>query len=115
LEPLPEPVLHKGYLGPEMLPYGEARQDETRAQIELAVRKAFPAGQAPSVVFRTGRPAAEVGSYVQSEGCDLVVVGPHEKRGLLDLGDTAAGIAQGCPCPVLLARPVSGRAAGPIV
>jgi nucleotide-binding universal stress UspA family protein len=115
LAPAPEPRLQDGDLGPEMLQYHESHQDETRTQIEMLVQKAFPAGQAPPVVFRRGRPAVEISSHAQAEGSDLLVVGPHEKRGLLDLGDTAMRIAHSCPCPMLLAKPVSEAAAGPIV
>jgi nucleotide-binding universal stress UspA family protein len=105
LDPLPEDRLGSLYLGPEMVRYAELRQEEVRRDVELAVQKVLPAEPAPDLMFREGRPDAELCALAQKDGDDLMIVGPHEKQGILDLGDTALRVVHSSPCSVLVARP----------
>ena len=47
---------------------------------------------------RIGRPARVLLEYARESGVDTIVIGPHEKRGLFDLGSTTRGIVSGARC-----------------
>jgi nucleotide-binding universal stress UspA family protein len=106
LDPLPEASVQKMYLGSGTLKYEELRQEETRRNVELAVEKAFPADARPVLRFVTGRTHQEICNFAREQQADLLVIGPHEKHGILGLGDTAMRVAHHSPCPVLMARPL---------
>lgn len=106
LDPVPEATVQKLYLGPQMLRYQELRQEESRRSVEQSVEKFFPTEPRPALHFRIGRPHSELCDAARDLQAELLVVGPHEKQGMLDLGDTAMRVAHHCPCTVLVARPL---------
>jgi nucleotide-binding universal stress UspA family protein len=61
-----------------------------------------------------GRAAEEIVRLAEEEGCDLIVMGTHGRRGLarLLLGSVAEAVSRRAPCPVLTVRP---NAAGAIL
>lgn len=64
------------------------------------------AGARLRYLLREGDPTEGIAEYAAAEGCDLVVVGSHGRRGLrrLLLGSVAEATVRHAPCSVLVAR-----------
>jgi nucleotide-binding universal stress UspA family protein len=80
---------------------------EARSYLEFHLRMARR--QCPSPVtghFAEGDPAEEILKCARAIGADLLLVGTHDRVGLekLLLGSTAAKVAKGAHCPVLIVR-----------
>jgi universal stress protein A len=60
-----------------------------------------------SKILRLGSPRHVIVEVASEVGADLVVIGSHSKRGLLDiaLGDTARHVSTHAPCEVLMVVP----------
>jgi len=58
-------------------------------------------------ILRPGSARHMIVEVAQEVGADLIVIGSHSKRGLLDiaLGGTARHISEHAPCPVVMAAP----------
>jgi nucleotide-binding universal stress UspA family protein len=58
----------------------------------------------------TGRAAESIGEACKKNGCDLIIMGTHGRKGLgrLVLGSDAAAVVQSSDVPVLLVRPEAG-------
>jgi nucleotide-binding universal stress UspA family protein len=58
-------------------------------------------------LLRQGSPRHLIVEVAQEVGADLVVIGSHSKRGLLDiaLGGTARHVSEHAPCPVVMVTP----------
>jgi nucleotide-binding universal stress UspA family protein len=56
-----------------------------------------------------GRPADVIPIYFKSQGCDLMIMGSHSKRGVVDtvLGNVAGALLRHIEAPVILVRPSS--------
>ena len=57
--------------------------------------------------FLTGKPGPLIVAAAERLGVDLIIIGTHSKRHVLDvlLGGTAAYISRHALCPVMLAQP----------
>jgi nucleotide-binding universal stress UspA family protein len=104
LDQFPEPVLMRLYPEHDLKTDLQLLVEGIRARIEAEVESVFPAEARPQVVFPVGPPYLEVCRHAEMGHFGLVIVGTHEKRGALNLGNTAARIAHHCPCSVLVAR-----------
>jgi nucleotide-binding universal stress UspA family protein len=81
---------------------------EARSYLDFHLRMARRQCPAPVTGhFAEGDPADEILKCARAISADLVLVGTHDRVGLekLLLGSTAAKIAQGAHCPVLVVRP----------
>lgn len=60
-----------------------------------------------SKILRLGGPRHVIVEVAQEVEADLLVIGSHSKRGLLDiaLGDTARHVSRHAPCPVVMITP----------
>jgi nucleotide-binding universal stress UspA family protein len=65
------------------------------------------AGVAVSPILRVGNPRQVIVEVATRLKADLVILGSHSKRGLLDiaLGGTAQQVSKAAPCLVLLVSP----------
>jgi universal stress protein E len=63
-------------------------------------------GPAPNVLVRTGNPARLICDAVEQEKADLLILGPHERREMLDgmTGTIAEKVLAARKCPLLLVR-----------
>ena len=64
-------------------------------------------GLTVSKIVRLGSPRHAIVEVASEIGADLLVIGSHSKRGLLDiaLGDTARHVSTHAPCTVLMVAP----------
>ena len=60
-----------------------------------------------TTILRTGSPRHLIIEVAQEVDADLLVIGSHSKRGLLDiaLGGTARHVSEHAPCPVVMVAP----------
>jgi nucleotide-binding universal stress UspA family protein len=60
-----------------------------------------------SKILRVGSPRHLIVEVANEVGADLIVIGSHSKRGLLDiaLGDTARHVSSHAPCTVVMTAP----------
>ena len=66
-------------------------------------------------ILRTGNPRDVIVQVVTNLKADLLILGSHSKRGLMDiaLGGTAQQVGKTAPCPVVLVSPqLAGGGAG---
>jgi nucleotide-binding universal stress UspA family protein len=66
-------------------------------------------------VLKVGEPRTLIISTAEKLGVDLLVIGAHSKRGIVDtlLGGTAAYLSRHAPCPVVTVQPrEEGRLVG---
>jgi universal stress protein E len=64
-------------------------------------------GLETATILRVGDPRAVIPEVATSLKADLLILGSHSKRGLLDivLGGTAQQVSRSAPCTVLLVSP----------
>src|SRR6266540_4554940 len=93
-----------------------ARIDET---MEQKMKTFLSVGEAVEVsithVLKVGEPRTLIISTAEKLGVDLLVIGAHSKRGIVDvlLGGTAAYLSRHAPCPVVTVQPrEEGRLVG---
>jgi nucleotide-binding universal stress UspA family protein len=85
-----------------------ARIDETmeqRMKTFLSVREAV---EVPiTQIVKVGEPRTLIMSTAEKLGVDLLVIGAHNKRGIVDalLGGTAAYLSRHAPCSVVTVQP----------
>ena len=82
----------------------ELRLKQIREDLETQLIAHASGKPLPRVEYRVGTPDREICTYAAETGQDLLIVGAHVKRGMLDFGNTAARVAHHCPCSVLVAR-----------
>jgi nucleotide-binding universal stress UspA family protein len=99
-------------LGPENVTFGEAagqRQPEGyRQRLWDDLHTVRPPAEVPvEYVLAEGDPAHEITRIAQERNCDLIVLGTHGRRGLLErllLGSVAEVVVRTACCPVLTIR-----------
>jgi nucleotide-binding universal stress UspA family protein len=91
--------------------YRQSQIQQTDAQMKAKVKALF-AGMSPldlpvTAQLGTGKPGPLIVATAERLGVDLIVIGTHSTRNLLDvlLGGTAAYVSRHALCPVILARP----------
>jgi nucleotide-binding universal stress UspA family protein len=91
--------------------YRQSQIQQTDAQMQAKMTGLFANLCWPdvpiTVLFLTGRPGPRIIATAEQLGVDLIVIGTHSKRHVLDvlLGGTAAYVSRHALCPVLLAQP----------
>jgi len=78
-----------------------------RAMLDRIVTQEDRAQLKAVTAIRTGNsPAAEIASYANEEGADIIVMGTHGRRaiGHLLMGSVAEKVVRIAPCPVLTVR-----------
>ena len=105
------PALPTGYLPTEL---ASRQQEERRRTDSLMVHKmdAYVAplraeGVEVTPILRVGDPRDVIVQVATSMQADLLILGSHSKRGLLDivLGGTAQHVSKSAPCLVVLVSP----------
>ncbi len=87
---------------------------EDRKAVERIGKRARKQTDVPiEVVFRAGRPAAEIAAYASEQGISLIVMCSHGRGGFerLWLGSVADELIRQLPVPLLLIRAARGAAA----
>ncbi len=81
----------------------EAKWVHWRAQLEQLAGLISSFGLATGTVIRGGVPADSILDSAREQGCDLIVMGTHGRRGWarLRLGSVAEAVIRQAPCPVL--------------
>jgi nucleotide-binding universal stress UspA family protein len=61
--------------------------------------------------LRRGRPSREIASFIDRIGADLLLIGSHSKRGVMDvgLGSTASALMRDLDVTILMVRPTSSE------
>ncbi len=80
----------------------------SEAELEEAARDDLePTGQRPTPIFRRGTAYEAILAVAKDQGCDLIVLGTHGRRGVarLLLGSVAERIVRLSPIPVLTVHP----------
>jgi nucleotide-binding universal stress UspA family protein len=90
------PVISVGELLESIRKASQAALDSALGAIRVKIPEA-------TAVLRGGSPWRETLDVVKTEGCDLLVVGTHGRRGLSHvlLGSVADKLVRMSPCPVL--------------
>jgi nucleotide-binding universal stress UspA family protein len=102
---LPDPMFLRFYPDSDLRPNMRALMEQVRKDVEDVVQTAIPDALTRPIVYRVGAPYQEICEQAEEGKHDLVVIGAHQKHGVLDLGNTAARVAQRCPRSVLIVRP----------
>ena len=78
-----------------------------REKLQDFVRPLFDAKIDVDFDILTGRPGDVVPQYFVNKGCDLLVLGSHSKRGVLEagLGNVATSLSKDVTAPIVLVRP----------
>ncbi len=87
----------------ELLPEVESMAEKLNRYAEPLLA----AGIEVEIALRQGRPSYEIGAFVRSTEADLLIIGSHSKRGVLDvgLGSTAAAVIRDLEATVIMVRP----------
>lgn len=91
--------------------YRQSQIQQTDEQMKAKVRALFAGMSRPDLpitaLLGTGKPGPLIVATAERLGVDLIVIGTHSKRHMLDilLGGTAAYVSRHALCPVILARP----------
>jgi nucleotide-binding universal stress UspA family protein len=90
--------------GGVIVPYPEEYRQELRQRLQ-GVQVPDPAVPVTRLLAE-GDPVAAIVRTARAEGCDLIVLGTHGRRGLgrLLLGSVAEGVLRSAPCPVLTVK-----------
>ncbi|HWF59889.1 MAG TPA: universal stress protein [Nitrospira sp.] len=105
------------------LTFGHAAEENhhrVAAQLNLAADRIQAQGASVHTVVRGGLPADSILDFIDSSGCDLVVMGTHGRRGLAHFmkGSVAEAVLRRASCPVLAAKyfmlPRSGQPSVPV-
>jgi nucleotide-binding universal stress UspA family protein len=91
--------------------YRQSQLYQTDTQMRAKMRALF-AGSCGAALpittrFLTGKPGPLIVATAECLGVDLIIIGMHSKRHVLDvlLGGTAAYVSRHALCPVMLAQP----------
>jgi len=80
--------------------------DRKALQQKLADMKCAHELEVARFVLGEGDPATEIVDLAKSEGCDVIVMGTHGRRGLgrMLMGSVAEEVVRNAPCPVLTVK-----------
>ena len=101
---LPEPVCVRVYPNSDLRESTRELMRQVECNVDDVVKEAFPEHGIANVEYCVGSPTREICALAEEDQFDLVILGMHQKHGVLDFENVAARVAQGCPCAVLIAR-----------
>ncbi len=92
-----------------LMPEGES----TEAKLKRFMAPILEKGIEAEALLRDGSPRKVVLQVAREVGADLIIMGAHSKRGILDtrLGGTARAVIESAPCRVILTAPPPEEAA----
>ncbi len=87
----------------ELLPHVESTEEKLARYAEPLKEL----GVKLEVLYREGKPSTVIREVVEETKSDLVIIGSHSKRGVLDvrIGSTAAALERKLPATVMMIRP----------
>ncbi|WP_412061953.1 universal stress protein [Rubrivirga sp. IMCC45206] len=102
VEPFPHPVRWMDETVVDLAPQVLGRAHEALRQLAQTTE----AGPETALYVERGKAARTLAQVAEALGSELLVVGPHGDRPVLDrlLGSVAEGVARRAPCPVWVAR-----------
>jgi len=113
------PPLQMGYIPAEI---ASRHQDDLRQRTDNLMGQKMDTYLAPlhdegleiTPILRTGNPRDVIVQVATTIKADLLILGSHSKRGLMDiaLGGTAQQVSKSAPCLVLLVSPKLDRGGG---
>jgi nucleotide-binding universal stress UspA family protein len=95
----------------ELSRYRDSQITRIDEMMEQKMKTFLAVGEAVEVpitsLLKVGEPRALIVSTAEKLGADLLVIGAHSKRSILDvlLGGTAAYISRHAPCPIVMVHP----------
>lgn len=92
-----------------LMPEGESTEDKLKRFMAPILEKGIKAES----LLREGSPRKLIPQVAREVGADLIVLGSHSKRGILDtrLGGTARAVIENAPCRIILTAPTREEAA----
>ena len=91
----------------DLLPHLATTEEKILRFIEPLVAE----GLSVNTVLRIGRPSKEILAVIEEIGCDVLIMGSHNKSGALDigLGSTVRALPQDLEVPLILIRPTAAE------
>ena len=101
-----EPIYYGAELGLQSVETEWQKWVHRRAQLGQLIGLICAIGLAAATILRGGVPADSIIDYAKEEGCDLIVMGTHGRRGWsrLRFGSVAEAVLRQAPCPVLAVK-----------
>lgn len=101
-----EPIYHDLELGLGRIEQEVQKRTHSEAQLDGLAQLVKDRGLAAGSVVLGGIPSESIVTYARGQGCDLIVMGTHGRRGLTRLryGSVAESVLRQAPCPVLTVR-----------
>lgn len=101
-----EPIYHDLELGLGRIEQEAQKRTHWEAQLDGLAQVVKERGLAAGSVVLGGIPSESIVTYARGQGCDLIVMGTHGRRGLTRLryGSVAESVLRQAPCPVLTVR-----------
>lgn len=101
-----EPIYYDLELGLGRIEQEAQKRTHWEAQLDGLAQVVKERGLAAGSVVLGGIPSESIGTYARAQGCDLIVMGTHGRRGLsrLRYGSVAESVLRQAPCPVLTVR-----------
>lgn len=87
----------------QLLPHVETTEEKLARYAEPLEKLSLKV----SLIYREGKPSTVIRQVVEDMNADLVIIGSHSKRGVLDvrIGSTAAALERKLPATVMMIRP----------
>lgn len=101
-----EPIYYDLELGLGLIEQESQKRTHWEAQLDGLAQVVKERGLAAGSVVLGGVPSESIVTYARAQGCDLIVMGTHGRRGLsrLRYGSVAESVLRQAPCPVLTVR-----------
>ena len=101
-----EPVYHDLELGLGRIEDEPRKRAHGEAQLDELARAVKRCGVAAGSLILGGIPSESILVHARGQGCDLIVMGTHGRRGLTRFwcGSVAEAVLRQAPCPVLTVR-----------
>ncbi len=115
-----DPAFPAASVAPDSVEASERLRNHVSAKLrEFASRDSRSSKMPGRIVSHVSvdAPAAGIAQLASDLEADLVVVGTHSRRGVhrLLMGSVAEGVVRWAPCPVLVVRPKTQAAQGPVI
>lgn len=101
-----EPIYHDLELGLGRIEQEVQKRTHWEAQLDGLAQVVRERGLAAKSVVLGGIPSESIVTHARGQGCDLIVMGTHGRRGLtrLGYGSVAESVLRQAPCPVLTVK-----------
>ncbi|WP_447983181.1 universal stress protein [Nitrospira sp. Nam74] len=101
-----EPIYYGAEMGLQSVEAKWGRWTHWRAQLDELAGLVSALGLAGGTLLRGGVPGDSIVASAKEQGCDLIVMGTHGRRGWsrLRFGSVAEGVLRQAPCPVIAVK-----------